>query len=505
MKRLAHIAFIAACVLALAAAAYLLLRRGAAGTASARPVASLQVAPEATGSASDDRVARAQREAAVNRIAALPNELILDIVNLNIDEDEGDEQILTVRKTDREGGILSIVVADYIPQRRSWLRAWEGDTPCTTASTFSIQLMDLIGDRESAIVCTGMNDEGDQTIAAFRRVEGKDLAFTPILSLAADSIAINETERSEGYLLGQTAGQSWQVLAYRSDPDSPNVLDRIRERYAWDPKLGAYAKAGEERVTGAQIERETVGRILTGSSSDFESYLLGVWYETSGGPSGPLSRLVVFDKGASSITFYTEKSQEIFRWTESHATRRGLYIRCRNESVDDLFRLMDVELRGTNLVALRVFEDLQMKLDEQDRWDGLYAKLPQGSAAATAGSPSAPPRALPGFKLDGPYRAGAGSMELSFSSPRYSLKSEGSSESGGFDLYMLGGLPVLELRSIREDGLPGRRMVYKAALTETKSGKDTIRRLTLSPAAAAIDGLELLQEEDIVLEQRVSG
>jgi hypothetical protein len=41
--------------------------------------------------------------------------------------------------------------------------------------------------------------------------------------------------------------------------------------------------------------------------------------------------------------------------------------------------------------------------------------------------------------------------------------------------------------------------------SETHIGKDLVRHLVLSPAKSAIDGLELLQEDDIVLEQRVKG
>jgi hypothetical protein len=505
MKKFAHAAFYLACALALAAAGYLIARQRSGAAAAARPVATRQVVPAAQGSSPGDRDSQAQKEAAVNRIAALPNELILDVANLNLDADEGDEQILTVRKTDRPEGRLSIVVADYSPQRRTWLRSWEADTLCTKITTFSIQLKDLVGDRESAIVCTGMDESGAQTLDAFRRSRSEDLAYDPILSLSADSISIDEEERPEGYQLGQTAGDSWPVFAYRADPGSANILDQIKERYAWNPKSRAYAKAGEERVTGAQIERETVARILTGSEKDFESFLLGVWYESDKGPSGKDARLVVFDKGSSTITFYTSDSQEVYRWTGSHATRHGLYIRCQNESIEDLIRLMDVELRGSDLVALRVFEDLQMKMDENDRWDGEYRKLPQGSAAATAGGASAPERPRPGFKLDGPYRSTAGGAELSFSTPRYSYKAGDHSESGGFDLYMLGGVAALELRAIRADGIPSGRKVYKASFSESKVGKDTIRRLVLSPARAAIDGLELLQEDDLILEQRVRG
>jgi hypothetical protein len=154
-------------------------------------------------------------------------------------------------------------------------------------------------------------------------------------------------------------------------------------------------------------------------------------------------------------------------------------------------------------VSVRVFEDLQMKMDPEDSWDGNYRKMPQGARDAAAGKLSGLSR--PALRLEGPYRSQSGT-ELSFAQPRYSLKSTASpNESGGFELFSLGATTVLELVAIQPNGLPAARRTYKASYTETRSGKDLVRRLVLSPAKSAIDGLELLQEDDLVLEQRVQG
>jgi hypothetical protein len=74
-----------------------------------------------------------------------------------------------------------------------------------------------------------------------------------------------------------------------------------------------------------------------------------------------------------------------------------------------------------------------------------------------------------------------------------------------FRSYSLGGELALDLIAMRSDGLPSARKTYRATYAETRMGKDLVRSLRLSPAKAAIDGLELLQEDDIVLEQRVKG
>jgi hypothetical protein len=179
---------------------------------------------------------------------------------------------------------------------------------------------------------------------------------------------------------------------------------------------------------------------------------------------------------------------------------------------------MEIELTGSDLVSIRVSEDSQLKTDPDDRWDGTYRKLPRDVAASLpgigaaddskeGGSPDAAAKGLtsPALKLEGPYRA-PGGIEINFASPRYSMRSTSApTESGGFELFVLGDDTVLDLIAMRSDGSHSTRKTYKASYSETRSGKDLIRSLVLSPAKAAIDGLEILHEDDLILEQRVKG
>jgi hypothetical protein len=500
MKRIIQVAFILASALALGLTVYFLVQGRSGAVAASRPIATRQVQPESAQGAGTEGAAASELATAVNHIPALPNEVILNVTSFNIDQEEEDEQILTVRKTDRADGRLSIVVADYTPQK-TWVRSWEGDTLSTKLTTFTIQAKDLVGDHNPCIVCTGMNDSGEQTIAAFRKV-GNAGGYAEILSLTADSVEIGEADRSEGYQLGQASGDSWPIYAYTSDKESTNILDQIKDRYAWDGHKGLYAKVGSERITGAQVERETVSKVLTGSAKDFESFLQGVWYESDKAPTDPDAKLIQFDKSSGIISFYRPEAQEVYRWIESQSTRYGLYVRGQNDTVDDLVRLIDIELTGSDLVSIRVFEDLRMKMDPEDRWDGSFRRMPRDISASSTPSNGL---AKPAIKLEGPYRSNAG-LELNFAPPRYSLKStDAPTESGSFELYALGRDTVIDLIATRPDGLSSTRKTYKVIYSETHAGKDLLRKLTLSPAKAAIDGLELLQEDDIALEQRVKG
>ena len=512
MKRLIQAAFFLVCAVAVGVAIYYFVRERSGAAAAARPVVTKQVVVAPQGTMPEDRTSSPDREAAVNHIAALPNEVILDVVSTLLVQNEGgegDEQVLIVRKTDRSDGRLTIVVAAYIPSRKTWVRAWEGDTLATKLTTFTVQAKDLIGDHNLDIICTGMDDTNEQTIVVFRRTSASGsgsgsaaLSYLPILSLAADSIGIGEVERSEGYQLGQTNGDSLPIFAFNRDKNSQNLLDQVKSTYSWDYRKGAYLKTGEERISGAQVEREAISKVLTGSEKDFEAFLQGVWYESDKGPLDPGARLLVFDKPGGTITFYTTDTQEVFRWTDSHSTRYGLYAGCQNEDVTNLRRLMDIELTGADTVSVRVFEDLRMKVDPQNAWDGGYKKLPAGASDSVVTGSSSRPK--PAFTLEGPYRSSDGT-EILFAAPRYSLKQQDSIERGAFQLYLLGGDTVLELNVLKDNGLTGGRKTYRATYSETKSGKSTIRRLVLEPARTSISGLEILEENSLIFEQRSGG
>jgi len=503
MKKLAQTLFVLFCAAAVGVGGYYLIRERRGAAAASRPVATRQVVASTGDGSSEDRESRAEREASINRIAALPNEVILDVITINLDQDEGDEQILTVRKTDRPEGKLWIVVADYLPARRSWSRSWEGETLATKPTTLSIQAKDFLGDHELCIACTGMDEANEQTISVFRRLPGKaELEYSLACAVAADAVAIDELERSEGYQLGQTEGESWPILSYARDKDSPNLLDQVRTVHRWDARAAAYVVSATDRIPGAQVQKEMIAKVLTGSEGDFEDFLRGVWYAEGTSPFDPTARLIVFDRDSAKITFYSDEAQEVFNCTESNPTRYGLYASSQNESVPNLRRLMNIELTGADSISLRVFEDVQMKVDVQDSWDGGYRKMPAEGSAITSRSAAGHPE--PAFRLEGPYRAADGT-ELVFARPRYTLRSGERLERGSYNAYVLGKDSVLELTAIRENGLRASRKTYRALLTEQKSGRTLVRRLLLSPARAAIDGLELLHEPDIALEQRVGG
>jgi hypothetical protein len=499
MKKFVQALFILFSTIALGVAVYYFVQTRSEAVEANRPLASRKLVIGQNSTAPDASAGQAEREAATNHISALPNEVILDVMSVNLDQNEGDEQILTVRKTDRPGDRLSIVVAAYIPQRRGWVRAWEGDTLATKLTTFQITTEDLIGDHNLDIICSGMDDSNNQTLTVFRRVPGPDplvIFYAPVCALSADSVVVEQVDRTEGYQLGQTNGASWPIAAFRHDKDSQNLLDQIKTTYSWDFRRAAYVEAGSEKIPGAQVEKEAAAKVLTGVEADFERFLKGAWVEAGKTASDPTARMLVFDRSSGSIIFYSPDDQEDYDWNESHSTRYGLYVSCQNESVTDLRRLMDIELTGADTISVRVFEDLQMKVDSQGSWDGTYTKVSPDTVSAGMTAAQGP-----AFKLSGGYRGADGSL-LQFDGQHFTLQTENTVKKGGYILYTLGNDTVLQLSVISDSGLLVERKVYRALYTETKTGRSTSRHLQLSPASAAIDGLVLLQEPELSLDQR---
>ncbi|HUX37129.1 MAG TPA: pallilysin-related adhesin [Rectinemataceae bacterium] len=477
MKKLANLVFLVVCVLLVVFVSWFWWKSAAERNDASRPVVTRKLVVADSESSNATGPSTPAQAPVANRIDALPDEVVLDVQSLNLDNDEGEEQIITVRKTANGGNSLAIVVADTIPGRRGWFRSWESPIPVTKLTTLQVQTSDIVGDHWLSIVVTGMNEKNEQTLSIFREVKGSEktgLIYAQIASVVGDSVHIENADRPESYQLGQTEGEPSTILSFSKDMKSSNPLDQVRTTWSWDRKAKAFAISAQDAIPGAQVERDIATKVLTGKESDFEAFLQGVWYDANLGPHDPKTRLLVFDRAGNSIVFYSGDSQEVFHWNESHATRTGLYVGAQNESVPTLRRLMDIEMAGADTVTVRVFEDLLMKIDSENRWDGSYRRFKDdGIPQATGGG------ALP---LEGLWTAD--SLRLVFGQGSYSLTREGTSSEGRWIQYTIGSDHVVELI---ENGPKGKRRNYRIDL---QNGAGGTRDLTLTPVIPTINGLE---------------
>jgi len=493
VKKLGTYVFLVVAALAAAFVAWYWLKSSAERADAARPVATRQVTVSGSGNPEEAPGGSKAPAENANKIGALPDEVVLSVESLNLDTDEGEEQILTVRKTSPQYTGLALVVADWVPDRRQWIRSWEGRIPVTKLTTLQIQARDLIGDHWLDIVATGMDERNEQTLTVFREVRKSEftgLIYTEIAGIAADSVFIDAVDRPESYQLAQTDGEPFRILSFVGDRKSANPLDTTRTTWTWEARKGKYAPTATDRIPGAQVAKELATKVLTGQAADFEKFLTGVWYDDELGPHDPRTRLIVFDPPGASIIFFSGDSQEVFRWNESHSTYNGLYAGTNNESVQNLRRLLDIEMTGADTISLRVFEDLLMKIDSENRWDGSYRRLVNDPRLSQAPGP------LP--RLEGSWTGGG--QEFSFAGGRYTWSKAGELRRGRYLLYSVGPDPVIEL--LAEGAVAGAKPTRSDYLIAIPAAKDGKRRLSLIPVTPTINGLERKEEGTFELEFR---
>ncbi len=491
MKRFAAFTFLFA-ALGVAATLIILMARSDSVSPESSPSPARRSIVDATaGDAPAFETTSAETRPSAN-IPLSGAETLLDVLAFNLDADQEDEQVLVVKRSDELP--VRILVADYDPEAREWIRSWEGATAATKIKTFQVTVNDLVGDRNLDLVCSGMDEEGEQTLTVFWRSVSTEepAAYVRIASIRADSIIVEETDRPESYKLGQTNGESWKISAYSRDEESENLLDQVRETWAFSFRDGVYVSEGLEKIPGAQIEQRTIARLLTGDADAFERFLDGIWYRETDSPNGPNARLVVFDPFADEIHFIADGLIESYGWEDSHATRYGIFIGGRSMAVASMRRLMDVELTGSNRVGLRIFQDLRIKADISEQWNGRYRKMGPEDSAAFARE-----RALTlgsGPALEGDW-TGADGAALSLSANGFAREVGGVRTNGGKAAFSMGGKTILQLRTVRQDGLAGPVENFEVRLKTGMTEGSSIEILELVPVRLGMDGSEPTGED----------
>ena len=285
---------------------------------------------------------------------------------------------------------------------------------------------------------------------------------------------------------------------HHRDPESENFLDQIRETWEWNFTRKAYERVLVERIPGAQIERQLVTRILDGTVETFQRYLEGIWYRASADPRTPGSQFVIFDPRERTLSFFSDNVMEPYQWEDSHPTRYGIFIGSRSSAVKTLRRLIDVELTGHEAVSLRIFQDIRLKADVTEQWNGTYRKMNSELASSfRKANPVTQPSSAP---LSGRYRGLDGST-LSFDPPRFTTARDGRSEAGGFSVFTLKGAEILEMKYLTETGVVGKRVSYRVDRSHRKENGETVEILNLTPVRVAIDGFEFVEGSPLILER----
>ncbi len=412
------------------------------------------------------------------KISLRDGEVAVSVITQDFDGDPQDEQIIAVRLTSDPDGFISLAYADFDENVGGYKRVWDAPTAASRARTFSMFVKDLIGDRTLCVVATGMNGNGEQTITVFRK-SPEAAAFDKIADLKTDgSISVSERDRSQAYQLGMASGASYKISIYGRDFESSNILDQIETIYDFDAKTNRYERVGTARIPGAQIEQRRVRQLLDGTPDRFERFLDGLWTFTPANADSATRQYILFDPQRREVVFYAERTQEVFSWENSNATRYGLYITTKNISVTNLRRLIDIELESAESIRVKAFEDVKLKIGVGGRWDGTYRKVSANQQGPKGGKAKQPSR------LDAEYEGSDGSIRF-YENGTYSFLEK----TGVYAFFVLDGTTYLELRGAGTTPETAERSVYQATLNDAA--------MTLNKVRLGANGAQDLHEREL--------
>jgi len=422
----------------------------------------------------------------LSKVAFSSDDQVIAVITQNLDSDPQDEQVIAYKRNSDANLPIQLAYIDFDETTGIYKKVWEAAALATKPRTVRLLLKDLLGNRSNCIILEGLNDSGEQTLTAFL-LPSSGYDIRKIAELKVDgTIMIAETDRSQAYQLGIASGTAYTISTFGRDLESSNLLDQIEIKYAYNSESGVYERIGTARIAGSQLEQRQIRELLDGTAGKFEQFLNGLWYYT--GSAAPEKRYIYFDPVKREIIFYEDETQEIYRWYNSSPTRYGIYINSQNLSVTTLRRLIDISLESRDSIAVRIFEDVQLKIGITGHWDGVYQKVSQTAAdRADANSVTA--------WISARYE-GANVSLLFESDGSFEKTSQGKLVRGNYSFFLQDGMELLELRYSETNGSVNRE-VYKVKRRQLSNGSIPKQVMELTKIRLGVRGIENINEGTI--------
>jgi len=432
---------------------------------------------------------------------------VLQIVDTNLDVDRNDEQLLVVKSTKTTSSPVKVKIADYDGVRDKYVITWESDTQADYRKDFNLSVLDVTGDHNLEIICTGLTAQGEQTLDIYRRSTSPErfgLYFESILSLTVEgTIELQEKKRSEAYQKGLKSGQSFPVVTTTKDQDSENLVDHTKKTYYWRNDSQEYALVNTEDISGQEIEDQQLRQLFTSGKSRFENFLSGPWVLTDRSGVGGSRYIINFDSESDTITFYTGDIQEVYRWKSSYRfLSNGLSIHGENEIVPYITKQITAYVQDLKHIRLMISDinSHNATRSTNTTWSGQYQKLgpsTQQSLLARSSDQDNARDHLP--TLTGLYKSDT-HPNIYFDPPYFRYREEQNNKRGGFSVYSMGH-DILELRFLNKKGITEGRRRYSFDYLEQQKNDEIVRRLILTPGKLGVHGFEPTSNEPIRYEQ----
>ncbi|HYW84717.1 MAG TPA: pallilysin-related adhesin, partial [Spirochaetia bacterium] len=355
------------------------------------------------------------------------------------------------------------------------------------------------------IVASGMNSAGKLTIDIFRPVTpapGKELTYKPICQLVADEISIEETDRAESYSTDPKPGPSFPVVAYLRDPDSQNVMDLIRIRYAWNPGEGRYVPGPPEKIPGEKVQQTQLETLYNSGGEDvFEQFIAGSWVQLQPskdgkGPAAIVS-IITFDPRGRKIALSSGNTQEVYLWRESHRTiYNSLLALGENETV------LEIHLANRFTITVDSVNSIIVNMGGRDSEESRtvrFTKVTDEIQSELIGRLDAQLVMGP-LTLSGSY-VGNDGLSLDFDGSQLTWTTNGQHQTGSFVLFSLGARTLLSMRVSGPRGTPDQISSWLVDFHERKDSLHIVRTLGLSPVLLTVKGYEEAKGDALALEQ----
>ncbi len=429
------------------------------------------------------------------KVPMAPGTFLITVVQTNLDLDTEDEQIVVYKKSKGDNDPIIVAVADYDSIRNKYVISWSHETDATNVRSFNLSLIDVTGDHNLEIVCSGSDGNSNQTLNIYKRstqtAEYGLLTFKPILSLKEKgNIEIQEEQRSQAYRTGVSNGKSFPVIATVSAANSGKRFDLIRKTYFWRNEENKYQLINTETIPGKEIEDKKLRKLLSGTKTSFEKFLSSLWlYSTAKKNDNAAGPIVLFNPRLKRITFYNNDIEEIYRWESSTKTLYNtLIINCRNDIVPYLRVTLFIRIVDLNTIRL-VYKDDNIRNSKKatnKSWSGKYLKTDQTMENYLFAPVYPGGKTSRTIHLTGYYKSGTGN-ELFFDPPRFELKTSEGNFHGGFYLYNVG-TDILQLKFINDEQKVYKIKTYKYDFLVTKNKRDIVRALVLIPGSIDVRG-----------------
>lgn len=415
-------------------------------------------------------------------------ESFLQAISADINKDGMSDQICAVKKNSDTNVYLVPGLQNPLTKNYSRLEAIR--TGVTQTRTLLLYSLDIVGDHSSALVCSGMTADNLQLMTVYLPSVGSDgtPTFASVADIRADgTIDLKEIARSDAYNLSQTAGESFPIYAYNSDPDAPQTLNQIERVYKWDKALKRYEQVSESRIEGKKIESKLVRQLQDGGLASFEKFLDGLWYMPS--TATGTTRFIFFNEADNEIIFHDGTTEEVFTKESGTARRYGTYLTTRNKSITSIRRLIDIELTGIDEIKIRVLEDVKLKIGVASDFDGVYRKVSNDATIVAQGGGQSPEDIRKLLDSSGNDWTSTDGQVFRTSGGDFSLLVSDRSDTGKFALLSVGEKPVLQLRVKANEKVS--RFYLVEAKTEPIPGGER-QTLTLTEVSVTISGTSFM-------------